>query len=680
MSSPEKLFSRFLSRPGAAQTRIFVAAARREKPEKTVRRTGNMPVREVYYTMMKTDNPPQKELTRTGLVRLFLRGSKRWFALAILFTPLVSLLELLNPQIIRFTVDSVLGGTEPDSGSLLAVLPELMGGTEFIRTHLWIAACAVLAVSTASLLCRYLSQLTQAAGAETLVETMRNMLFVHIQHLPFAWHMEHQTGDIIQRCTSDVEMVKRFLSDQLTGIFRIVVLIVLSLCFMFGMNVRLAALASFVIPVVVGSSFLFHRKIASKFLECDENEGKLSTIVQENLTGVRVIRAFGREQYEVAKFDAQNRYYVSLWVRLGRILSLFWVTGDFICVLQVLLLLVCGSVFAVRGELTAGEFIAFLSYNGMLMFPIRRLGHMISELSKAGISLNRIREILASPEETDPPDALTPPLDGDIVFDHVSFGYDGCPELLHDVSFTVPSGTVFGILGGTGSGKSTLMHLLCRLYDLKPGCGTISVGGVDIARIRRDHLRKGIGIVLQEPFLFSRSIAENIGIAAPGIGMDEIRAAARTACIEETVDRFRDGFDTTVGERGVTLSGGQKQRTAIARLLVGRSPVMIFDDSLSAVDAETDAKIRRALRHDFRGRTVILISHRIATLMEADRILVLSGGRIAETGTHDELMRHGGIYRRNYELQMKSPDDEAVPVPGDEPPGPAPQTAEVNHE
>ncbi len=640
-----------------------------------VRRTGNDLKHEVYYNMMKTDNTPQKELTRTGLVRLFLRGSKRWFALAALFTSLVSLLELLNPQIIRFTVDSVLGGKEPDSGGLLAVLPRLMGGTEFIRAHLWVAACAVLAVSAASLLCRYLFQLTEAVGAETLVETMRNMLFGHIQRLPFAWHMSHQTGDIIQRCTSDVDMVKRFLSEQLTGIFRIVILIVLSLCFMFGMNARLAALASIVIPLVVGSSVIFHRKIASKFLECDENEGKLSTIVQENLTGVRVIRAFGREQYEVAKFDAQNRYYVSLWVRLGRILSLFWVTGDLIAVLQVLLLLVCGSVFAIRGELTAGEFIAFLSYNGMLMFPIRHLGRMISELSKAGISLNRIREIMASPEETDPPDALTPPLDGYIVFDHVSFGYDGCPELLHDVSFTIPSGTVFGILGGTGSGKSTLVHLLCRLYDLKPGCGTISIGGVDITKIRRDHLRRNVGIVLQEPFLFSRTITENIGITVPGISIDAVRAAARTACVEDAVDRFKDGFDTKVGERGVTLSGGQKQRTAIARLLVGYSPVMIFDDSLSAVDAETDVKIRRALKHDFEGRTVILISHRIATLMEADRILVLSNGCIVETGTHNELMQRDGIYRKNYELQMKSPEDEESASSD-----PTPQTAEVYHE
>ena len=627
--------------------------------------------------MMKARESQKKELTRTGLVRIFLRGSKRWFALAALFTSMVSLLELLNPQIIRFTVDYVLSGKAPESGSPSSILLNLMGGTEFIREHLWAAACAVLAVSTASMLCRYLFQLTNAVAAETLVETMRNMLFGHIQRLPFAWHMAHQTGDIIQRCTSDVDMVKRFLSEQLTGIFRIVILIVLSLCFMFGMNVRLAALASIVIPLVVGSSFLFHRKIASKFLECDENEGKLSTIVQENLTGVRVIRAFGREQYEVAKFDAQNRYYVSLWVRLGRILSLFWVTGDLIAVLQVLLLLVCGTVFAIRDELTAGEFIAFLSYNGMLMFPIRHLGRMISELSKAGISLNRIREIMAAPAEADPPDALTPPLDGDIVFDHVSFGYDGCPELLHDVSFTIPSGTVFGILGGTGSGKSTLMHLLCRLYDLKPGCGSISVGGVDIARIRRDHLRRGVGIVLQEPFLFSRTIAENIRIASPDAGMDAVRSAARTACVEETIDRFKDGFDTTVGERGVTLSGGQKQRTAIARLLVGRTPVMIFDDSLSAVDAETDVRIRHALRNDFRGRTVILISHRIATLMEADRILVLSGGRIAETGTHDELMRRDGIYRRNYELQMKSPEDED----GDAAPSVfPPQSAEVCHE
>jgi len=616
---------------------------------------------EVYYTMKNVREPKKKDLTRGGLVRVLLRGSKRWFALAGFFSLMVSLLDLLNPQIVRFTVDSVLGGKKPDSGGFLASLPELMGGVEFIREHLWVSACAVLAVSAASMVCRYFSLLLESVAAETLVKALRDLLFRHIQHLPFSWHMAHQTGDIIQRCTSDVDMVKRFFAEHLTGIFRIVILIVLSLCFMFGMNVRLAALASIVIPLVVGASVLFHRKIASRFLECDENEGRLSTIVQENLTGVRVIRAFGREQYEVAKFNAQNRYYVSLWVRLGRVLSLFWVTGDLISCLQVLLLLVCGSVFAIRGELTAGEFIAFLSYNGMLMFPIRHLGRMLSDLSKTGISLNRIREIMAAPEETDPPDALTPPLDGDIVFDHVSFGYDDCPELLHDVSFTIPSGTVFGILGGTGSGKSTLMHLLCRLYDLKPGCGSITVGGVDIRRIRRDHLRRGVGIVLQEPFLFSRTITENIGITTSDIDINAVRTAARTACVEESVERFKDGFDTTVGERGVTLSGGQKQRVAIARLLVGRSPVMIFDDSLSAVDAETDVKIRHALRHDFKGRTVILISHRIATLMEADRILVLSNGRTVESGTHDELMRHDGIYRRNYELQMKSPEDGGAP-------------------
>ena len=601
--------------------------------------------------MMKTNETPQKELTKAGLVWIFMRGSKRWFALAAVFTSLVSLLELLNPQIIRFTVDSVLGGKEPDSGGLLAVLPELMGGTEFIRGHLWVAACAVLAVSAASLLCRYLFQLTEAVGAETLVETMRNSLFGHIQRLPFAWHMAHQTGDIIQRCTSDVDMVKRFLSEQLTGIFRIVILIVLSLCFMFGMNVRLAALASIVIPLVVGASVIFHRLIASKFQECDENEGKLSTIVQENLTGVRVIRAFGREQYEVAKFDAQNRHYVSLWMKLGRVLSLFWMTGDLIGALQVLLLLVCGSVFAIRGELTAGEFIAFLSYNGMLMFPIRHLGRMISELSKAGISLNRIREIMASPEETDPPDALTPPLDGDIVFDHVSFGYDGCQELLHDVSFTVPSGTVFGILGGTGSGKSTLMHLLCRLYDLKPGNGSISIGGIDINRIRRDHLRKNVGIVLQEPFLFSRTITENIGITVPGISIDAVRAAARTACVEDAVDRFKDGFDTTVGERGVTLSGGQKQRTAIAQTLIRNTPIMILDDSLSAVDAETDTRIRHEMNRMDTKATRILIAHRITTLMHADHIIVLDRGKVVEEGTHEELLRMNGLYRRICDLQ-----------------------------
>lgn len=307
--------------------------------------------------------------------------------------------------------------------------------------------------------------------------------------------------------------------------------------------------------------------------------------------------------------------------------------------------------------MTAGEFIAFISYNSMLIWPVRSLGRMISEMSKAGVSIERIRYIMNSQTERDKEDALTPELRGDIVFEHVTFGYGKLP-VLKDVSFRIPQGTTLGILGSTGSGKSTLMYLLNRLYDLPPENGRITIGGVDVADMKGEWLRSHIGMVLQEPFLFSRTIAENIGIAGEQISLSDIRRAAAIACVDETITEFAKGYDTVVGERGVTLSGGQKQRTAIARMLTQRTPIMVFDDSLSAVDADTDVRIRQELGKKLKDSTVILISHRVTTLMEADCILVMDQGEIMERGTHEELMEQAGVYRKIYDMQMALPDME----------------------
>jgi ATP-binding cassette subfamily B protein len=305
----------------------------------------------------------------------------------------------------------------------------------------------------------------------------------------------------------------------------------------------------------------------------------------------------------------------------------------------------------VEGSLSDGEYIAFIAYNAQLVWPIRMLGRMISELSKAGVSIDRIAYIMDSPIEEDDPEAIDAPMDGDICFEHVSFGFENSPEILHDIHFTMKAGTTLGILGGTGSGKSTLMLLLDKMYPLSPGCGRITIGGTDIQKISTAHLRKHIGLVLQEPYLFSRTIAENISIAADGLDMDAIRSAAAAAALDETIASFAAGYDTMVGERGVTLSGGQKQRTAIARMLAKPAPILIFDDSLSAVDTETDAKIRRGIARQFGKSSVILISHRITTLSAADQILVLDRGRIVESGTHEELKQAGGLYQKIYETQ-----------------------------
>lgn len=593
--------------------------------------------------------------SRSAMSLYFLRGSKRWFGLSILCAMLTSALDLLHPKLIGISIDLLSGrGFGELSGRLPRLLRQIFpamaaGG---ISMQLWLLALFVAAAALSAAVFRYLYRLWNSIGAERLVERMRNLLFEHIEHLHYSWYTENATGDIIQRCTSDVGTVKDFLSAQLTSVFRIIVLLLIALGFMFRIHAGLAALAAVFVAIIFSYSLLFHRRIGESFLLADEEEGKLSSIAQENLTGVRVVRAFGREREESAKFERQNTVYTAAYMRFSVLISAFWSVGEFISGFQVMLMIALGAWLAVHGSLSAGDYIALISYNAMLVWPVRSLGRVVSDMSKAGVSADRIRYIMNAEEEQDREEAYEPSMREDIHFEHVSFRYqENAPEILSDVSFTIPRGKTFGILGGTGSGKTTLMLLLARLYTLPEKDGRILIGDTDIRDIRGEWLRQNIGMVLQEPYLFSRSLRENISIARENAGFADIERAARTASLSETVAHFHAGYDTLVGERGVTLSGGQKQRTAIAQMLIRETPIMVFDDSLSAVDAETDAKIRAGLREAAGDATVILISHRITTLMQADEILVLNHGRIAEQGTHEELLQRDGIYRRICEIQ-----------------------------
>jgi len=599
----------------------------------------------------------QPEVRKFALIWQFLRGSKALFVISILMASLTALADMLTPQIIRAAVDNAIGGNEPTFGPAVMKIVNAVGGFEYLGKNLWIMALAVLAVALLKVVSQYGFLVSNTRASETLTKTMRDTLYTHIERLPFSWHMKNHTGDIIQRCTSDIDTTRNFVAGQMTGLFRIAILVVLSMVFMFSMNVKLAIIALIPMPLIILYSLHFHNKIGEGFKACDEAEGRLSAMAQENLTGVRVVRAFGRENYERERFQKHNEEYTGLWVRMGKLMSRFWSSSDVLSGVQIMLVVVFGVLLCLKNEMTAGEYIAFVSYNAQLVWPIRQLGRMISEMSKAGVAVDRIGYIINSPVETDCEEALTPDMTGDIAFEHVNFAYDGCPQMLHDINFTMKAGTTLGILGGTGSGKSTLMLLLDRLYDLPADSGRITIGGVDIAKIKREHLRRNIGIVLQEPFLFSRTLQENLSITDEKLTLTDIREAARAACLDETIEGFTKGYDTFVGERGVTLSGGQKQRAAIARMLTQNTPIMIFDDSLSAVDAETDAKIRKAIERRFGSASIILISHRITTLSKADQVIVLDKGRIAEMGTPAELEKAGGLYQKIYEIQSLSKEE-----------------------
>ena len=600
----------------------------------------------------------EEKLTGRGKAKLVIRYLRPvvWlFALGLLMSFFSQIFNAFIPQIVRVTVDSILGTEEPQLPALMAGAPPLEALRADPAMALGWAAGAVVLFAVLRGFAIFGQRLFLARGSEGFVKGIRDELFSHIQRLPFAWHTAHQTGEMIQRCTSDVEVVRTFVCTQLVEVIRTVILVAVYLYAMFSMNVKLSLVSLAFIPVVALSSGLFYGRIAARFKVADEAEGELTTMVQENLTGVRVVRAFGRESFELGKFNEKNDRFSELWIKLGRVLAVYWASGTLLTCLQVMVILILGVVEAVRGELTLGGFLAFVSYNSTLAWPVRSLGRVLADMSKAGVSMDRVAYILRAEEERELPGAAEAPMDGDIVFSHVSFGYEG-QEVLRDVSFTVPAGSTFAILGGTGSGKSTLVHLLDRLYDLGEGQGEITIGGRDIRLIERGYLRRNIGLVLQEPFLFSRTIRENIAAPRPGAAEAEIRRAAAIACVDEAVTEFPDGYDTLVGERGVTLSGGQKQRVAIARMLISGAPVMVFDDSLSAVDSETDAKIRAALRESLGRATVILISHRITTLMQAERILVLENGQVSDIGTHEELISRPGIYREIYDIQMSSDD------------------------
>ena len=570
------------------------------------------------------------------------------FALGIGASLAATLLRTLFTQIIRFTVDhALLGETEG--------LPTFLLNAPAGQILVWCAAAAA-AVALLEFGAGFVQDSNLPKGSERFVKSLRDALYGHIQRLPYRWHVQNPTGDIIQRCTSDVEVVRNFIEEQMVELLSTTFLIVVYMAAMFTMNVKISLFVFAFIPVIVGYSLVFYRRISKGYQKADEAEGELSSDVQENITGVRVVRAFGRERDELEKFRKKNNNYANIWMKLGDMMTVFWSLGDVMSMAQVFGVVAIGVHLCVKGEITLGTYLAFVSYTRQLTWPVRALGRTLSEMSKAGVSIDRLLYILSAEQEQSPAKPLAANLSGDICFDHVSFAYEQ-KKVLRDVSFTVKGGKTLGVLGETGSGKSTIALLLSRLYD--PGEGTITIGGVNVRDMEQSELRRSVGVVLQEPFLFSRTVAQNIAITRENVSQAEIEQAAKEACLHESIEGFQSGYETVVGERGVTLSGGQKQRTAIARTLLEHAPIMVFDDALSAVDAKTDEAIRGRLREAAGGSTMILIAHRVATLMQADQIIVLKDGQIIERGTPQELLEQNGVFAHTARMQSAEGEEEA---------------------
>ncbi len=572
------------------------------------------------------------------------------FLWALIATIMMVIIGFLTPLLLSEIVDSILGSepfTMPDF--LMNPINDL-GGRDFLRQNLWIPALALILMNIVNGVFTFIKGRSSAIASENIARKLRNDLYRHLQHLPFAYHVKAQAGELIQRCTSDVDTIRRFLAVQVMEVVNTVLMVVIAMSILLPRSVPITLYSLILVPPLFCFATWFFKMVHKSFEVADEADGVLNAVLQENLSGVRVVRAFGQQEREVEKFDRVNNDLRKKNLRLNELLAIYWGGGDAISMTQTLLTLVVCIIYACNGWITVGTLIVFTSTLGMLLFPIRQLGRTLSDAGKAMVSMKRVQAILHEEAEPDEPNALKPDLHGDIVFDHVSFAYpDDNVPVLRDVSFTIPAGKTAAVLGGTGSGKSTMMYLLQRLYT--PASGKITIGGVDIQQIDRKYLRAHVGLILQEPFLYSKSIRENVGITAPEQEAERIEHAADIASASGFIAKADKGWETVVGERGVTLSGGQKQRIAIARTLLKDNNILIFDDSLSAVDTETDAQIRAALRHEQKDVTTLIISHRVTTLSQADLILVLENGQITQQGTHAELCSQPGLYQRINSIQ-----------------------------
>jgi ATP-binding cassette subfamily B protein len=498
----------------------------------------------------------------------------------------------------------------------------------------------------------FLSGWMASKTAESITRRLRNYLFDHLQRLPYAYHAESQTGDLISRSTSDIDAINRFYNDQAIGIGRILIMFIVNFIALLQLNTRLALYSVIGIPIIVGVSIFFFGKVSKAYEKYQEQEATLSSRLQENLTGVRVVKAFARQGYEIYKFDQENWQKFRLGKKLLSIHSLFWPVSDIICGVQMLASFLIGALMALNNEITVGTYLAFTSLVVWIIWPMRGLGRLIVQTSTGMVSYERVAELLKHEREPLTNGEYQPEgvVKGEIIFDHVYFEYEENNPVLEDISFTCNPGDVIALLGSTGSGKTTLVNLLPRFYDANEGL--ITLDGVDLTKYSRKYLRSQIGIVEQEPFLFSRSIRENITYGVHReVTEQEIIQAAEFAAIHEVILEFPKGYDTLVGERGVTLSGGQKQRVAIARALLKNPGILILDDSTSSVDTETESQIRASLEHLMKNRTTFIIAHRIQSVMDANLILVFDKGRIIQKGTHQELMKTSGMYRNIFDIQ-----------------------------
>lgn len=583
------------------------------------------------------------------IIKWLLKSSYLLF-ISVLMIIFVSYTRTIVPLFYKYATDYIIKPNPETTVNLPQFIVDFIESGNGMLKKLFLLGIALVLVQALRAITMFISGWLSAKYSDGIAYKIRTELYNHIQNLSYAYHNQAETGDLIQRSTSDVETIRRFVGNQLPEIFRIVFLFAFVLMQMLAINKTLTFFSIIVVPFIFAFAIFYFKRIRKVFTEADEAEARMQTALQENLTGIRVVKAFAKEKFEIEKFDRLNRDFSNHNRKIINNMALYWSVSDFICFMQIIATTVVGAIFAIKGTITVGDLFAFSSLVTMVLWPIRQLGRIIGDLGKSSVSIKRIEEILNEPDEFQEANLLKPEIKGHIQFTDVDFIFpDANVPTLKKINLEIKQGETLAILGKTGSGKSTLAHLLVRLYDYTGG--SIKIDGVELKEIDKRWIRQHVGIILQEPFLFSKTIYENIGILADEINSEQVYNAAKIASIHDDIQSFEQGYQTLIGERGVTLSGGQRQRVAIARMLIKNIPILIFDDSLSAVDTETDLQIRTALKNRPDKLTNIIITHRVSTAMEADHIVVLEDGQIIEEGTHEKLVNSSRVYKNLWNIQ-----------------------------
>lgn len=584
-----------------------------------------------------------------------MEGQRLRYGFAIVALVIASCFLYLAPMVPQIVIDGVLSSDRNDASAITLWAVDLLGGVEHIRSNLWLPAMLILALTAVAGVFTYLRGRWSAQASEAIIRRLRDRVYDHLQHLHCRYFDKAETGDLIQRSTSDVETIRTFLSSHVVEIGRALIMMLVPIPLMLMIDVRMTIISVVLMPVIVVFSIVFFLRVKVVFRKTDEAEAAMTTRVQENLAGIRVVRAFARQEHEQQKFTECNAAHRALDFRLYRLLAWFWSVSDLLCFSQKALVVGAGAYWLAIGTLQVGAYFYFITAVSMFIWPMRMIGRILTDLGKAQVALSRIDEILHVPLERDgdePVEQESSPFAGEIAFDNVVFSHGEQSPVLRGVSFAVPAGTSLAILGPSGSGKSTMINLLLRLYD--HDSGAILLDGRDIREFDRKDVRRAMSVVMQEPFLYSKTLRENLRLSRPGAHEEEIIEATRIAAIHESILDFAQGYDTLVGERGVTLSGGQRQRVAIARALLRDPAVLILDDALSAVDTETESMILDALNEREGRHSTIIVAHRVSTVMHADQIIVLDHGTVAQRGTHAQLLAEEGLYRRLWTAQREA--------------------------